>query len=234
MICRCSGESLRRRSGGSDQGWHLKLPLDGAGTSLAEVATDDVSARTMGESTTLTHWHEVEVELTGGGPRLLKAAAKRLRHSGLRPAGHSAKLARALAPAGRPREIALHETSACGRTWPARTRSASVSCTRAVSAMPSSSRSRRQRDGGGSSRPGDGNWPSSNSRWHDSRCTEAVVSLGQTGRAGWSAPRPATRRRVPWHTAAACGGSQRSCRTCPLRCAWFSWSIAGSGSRRSR
>ena len=143
------GVTLRRRRGGSDQGWHLKLPadgdsrreirlplgrsgrhvpaelatlvrayargeplrpvalitttrrrralLDGAGNSLAEVATDDVSSRTMGESTTLTHWCEVEVELTGGGQRLLKAADKRLRHSGLRPAGYSAKLARALA-----------------------------------------------------------------------------------------------------------------------------------------
>ena len=65
--------------------------------SLAEVATDDVSARTMGESTTLTHWREVEVELADGGPRLLRAADKRLRRSGLRPAGYAAKLERALA-----------------------------------------------------------------------------------------------------------------------------------------
>ena len=144
-----AGVTLRRRRGGSDAGWHLKLPLeagsrreirlplsragrhvpaelatlvrayargqtlvpvalvttvrrprallDAAGASLAEVATDDVSASTMGESTTLTHWREVEVELADGGPRLLRAADKRLRRSGLRPARHAAKLERALA-----------------------------------------------------------------------------------------------------------------------------------------
>jgi CHAD domain-containing protein len=142
------GVTLRRRRGGKDQGWHLKLPrggdsrqeiqlplgrrrqvpaelaslvrayargealqpvalitttrrgsglLNDAGESLAEVTCDDVSAQSMGESTTLTHWREVEVELTGGGPGLLKAADKRLRRSGLRPAGHSSKLQRALA-----------------------------------------------------------------------------------------------------------------------------------------
>ena len=144
-----AGVTLRRRHGGGDAGWHLKLPLeagsrreirlplgragrrvpaelatlvrayargqalapvalittvrrprallDASGAVLAEVATDDVSARTMGESTTLTHWREVEVELAGGGPRLLRAADKRLRRSGLRPAGYAAKLERALA-----------------------------------------------------------------------------------------------------------------------------------------
>jgi CHAD domain-containing protein len=45
----------------------------------------------------LSSWHEVEVELTGGGPRLLRAADERLRGAGLRPAGHGAKLERALA-----------------------------------------------------------------------------------------------------------------------------------------
>jgi len=144
-----AGVTLRRRRGGTDAGWHLKLPLDsdsrreiqvplgrtgrrvpaelsvlvrayarggvlrpvalitttrhlrvlldGAGASLAEVMTDDVSAQTLGESTILSQWREVEVELTGGGPDLLRAADRRLRHSGLRPAGHSAKLERALA-----------------------------------------------------------------------------------------------------------------------------------------
>ena len=144
-----AGVTLRRRRGGHDQGWHLKLPLDGdsrreirlplgrggrrvpaelavlvrahargqalqpvaqvttrrrrrallddEGGSLAEVMTDNVSARTMGESTTLTQWRELEVELTGGGPHLLRAADKRLRQGGLRLAGHSAKLERALA-----------------------------------------------------------------------------------------------------------------------------------------
>jgi len=143
-----AGVTLRRREGGHDAGWHLKLPagtdtrreihlplgeagqvpaelatlargwtrgaalgpvaqigtirqrralLDGQGESLAEVATDDVSAQSMGESTTLSRWREIEVELTGGGPDLLKSIDKRLRQAGLQPAGHSAKLARALA-----------------------------------------------------------------------------------------------------------------------------------------
>jgi CHAD domain-containing protein len=144
-----AGVTLRRRRGGHDAGWHLKLPagtdtrreiqlplgragrrvpaelarlvrawtrgaalgpvaqigtirqrralLDGQGESLAEVMTDDVSAQSMGESTTLSQWREIEVELTGGGLDLLEAIDKRLRRAGLQPAGHSAKLARALA-----------------------------------------------------------------------------------------------------------------------------------------
>jgi len=143
-----AGITLRRRRGGSDAGWHLKLPegpgtrreirlplgqrrqvprelaqlvrvhtrgmalrpvarlttrrqtlvlLDKAGESLAEVASDDVSAQTMGDATTVSHWRELEVELTGGDRRLLKAADALLRRDGLRPAGRSAKLERALA-----------------------------------------------------------------------------------------------------------------------------------------
>jgi CHAD domain-containing protein len=166
-----AGITLRRREGGSDEGWHLKLPdaaagtaektagasrrreirltldqgdrdrldrrrksggdpvpaelaglvrahardaslrpvarietrrrlttlLDAAGTSLAEIAVDEVAAQSLGASTTLSRWNEVEIELTGGRPRLLRAAAERLRRSGLRPAGRSAKLERALA-----------------------------------------------------------------------------------------------------------------------------------------
>ena len=143
-----SGVTLRRRQGGSDPGWHLKLPeggdsrreiqlplgratrqvpkelgrlvraftrgealgpvaeistvrrrmvlLDEAGDSLAEVVDDDVSASTLGAQAELSHWREVEVELTGGGQGLLAAADKRLRRSGLRPAGRQAKLERAL------------------------------------------------------------------------------------------------------------------------------------------
>jgi CHAD domain-containing protein len=166
-----AGITLRRRAGGSDEGWHLKLPdpaaakaeksagaarrreirltldqgdrdrldrrrrsggdpvpaelarlvrahardaalrpvarietrrrlttlLDAAGTSLAEIAVDEVAAQSLGASTTLSRWNEVEIELTGGRPRLLRAADERLRRSGLRPAGRSAKLERALA-----------------------------------------------------------------------------------------------------------------------------------------
>ena len=80
---------------------------DRSGESLAEVAADDVSAQTMGRTTTRSRWHEVELELTGGGRRLLKAADEQLRRDGLRPAGRSAKLERALGgqlpgPAGEP------------------------------------------------------------------------------------------------------------------------------------
>jgi CHAD domain-containing protein len=141
--------TLRRRRGGHDEGWHLKLPAgqdsrrelgrpledgqsgvppelaelvraftrgeplqpvahistarrrrilrDAEGNSLAEVVTDEVSAQTMGASTTISGWQEAEFELTGGDLRLLRAADRRLRRAGLRPAGHAAKLERALA-----------------------------------------------------------------------------------------------------------------------------------------
>jgi CHAD domain-containing protein len=70
--------------------------LDDAGNSLAEVAADDVSARTLGQSTVVSRWQEVEVELTGGDRRLIEAADDLLRHhDSLRPAGRAAKLARA-------------------------------------------------------------------------------------------------------------------------------------------
>jgi len=146
-----AGVTLRRRRGGNDSGWHLKLPagpqtrrelrlplgrsgrtvpaelarlvtvysrgralapvariatvrhvrtlVDAAGTSLAEVVADEVSAQTLGESTTLSTWREVEVELTGGDRQLLRAADKRLRRGGLQPAGRTAKLERALGDA---------------------------------------------------------------------------------------------------------------------------------------
>jgi CHAD domain-containing protein len=142
-----AGATLRRRLGGDDAGWHLKLPagpgtrreirlppgdggtvpgelaglvqvyargeplrpvariatrrqrvilLGRSGESLAEVAADDVSAQTMGESTTVSRWHEVEVELTGGDRRLLDAAGKLLRQEGLRPSEWAAKLEHAM------------------------------------------------------------------------------------------------------------------------------------------
>jgi CHAD domain-containing protein len=146
-----AGVTLRRRRGGEDSGWHLKLPagpdtrreirlplgragrtvpaelaqlvkvysrgealgpvariatvrhvrtlVDESGASLAEVVADEVSAQTLGESTTISTWREVEVELTGGDRQLLRAADKRLRRGGLQPAGRTAKLERALADA---------------------------------------------------------------------------------------------------------------------------------------
>jgi CHAD domain-containing protein len=155
-----AGVTLRRRVGGHDDGWHLKLPagpvtrreirlplsypgdpvpdelaalvrgytrgkplrpvarmttrrqrltlLGESGQSLAEVAADDVAAQTLGTATTVSRWQELEIELTGGDRRLLKAADDLLRQVGLRPAGRPAKLERALAgqlpePAGRPK-----------------------------------------------------------------------------------------------------------------------------------
>ena len=143
-----SGITLRRRRGGGDAGWHLKLPagpqtrrelqlplgrrsegvpselarlvhgytrgddlvpvaristrrrlvilLDNHGESLAEVAADEVSAKALVEPPRASSWREVEVELTGGGRDLLKAADTVLRQAGLRPAGRAAKLERAL------------------------------------------------------------------------------------------------------------------------------------------
>jgi CHAD domain-containing protein len=139
---------LRRRRGGHDAGWHLKLPagsntrreirlplgrsrlrvpaelaqlvlvhtrgkdvkpvaristsrtrqllFDSDGTSLAEVATDDVTAQAMGDAPKTTRWHEVEVELTGGARDVLDAADQLLRRGGLSRSAQSAKLARAL------------------------------------------------------------------------------------------------------------------------------------------
>ena len=141
-----AGVTLRRRTGGDDAGWHLKLPAGpqtrqetqlpgtspdvpqelaemvlahtrgrplspvaristtrrrlilhgGNGRPLAEVAADDVRAQTMGGTTTVSQWHEVEVELTGGDRKLLAAVDGILRGDGLRPAAHAAKLERAL------------------------------------------------------------------------------------------------------------------------------------------
>src|SRR5712671_2364703 len=105
-----AGITLRRRTGGHDAGWHLKLPagdhsrreimlplgrarkhvpaelarlstarrrqllVDTAGASLAEVASDDVTAQAMRWTAEVSRWHEVEVELTGGSRDLLDAA----------------------------------------------------------------------------------------------------------------------------------------------------------------
>ncbi|MFD4028616.1 CHAD domain-containing protein [Streptomyces sp. NPDC058576] len=141
--------TLRRRTGGADEGWHLKFPvavgvrdeihepltdtlppslaallrsrvrnaeiapvvrllssrdvhhlLADDGTLLAEVSVDTVLAeRLAGEgSGTTAAWTEIEVELADDGdPAVLDAVEKRLRKAGVRPAGSSSKLARALA-----------------------------------------------------------------------------------------------------------------------------------------
>ena len=78
--------------------------LDGDGEPLAEVAVDDVRAQTLGDTTTVSRWDEVEVELVNGDRRLLRAADELLRRGGLHRAGRAAKLERALGlPPRRPR-----------------------------------------------------------------------------------------------------------------------------------
>ena len=104
-----------------------RLLLDAAGDSLAEVADDTVSAQSMGEVTALSQWREIEVELTGGGRKLLDAADRRLREAGLRPPGHAAKLERALdgrlpAPLPRPPADGRGAARWCWPTWPSRPR----------------------------------------------------------------------------------------------------------------
>ncbi len=152
-----AGITLRRRQGGHDAGWHLKLPagthsrreirlplgrskqrvpaqlaqlvrvhtrgkelrpvatistarsrqllFDADGAQLAEVASDDVTARALAQDDRVSRWHEIEFELTGGGKDVLDAADVLLRRSGVNRSGQSAKLARALdlPPPARPR-----------------------------------------------------------------------------------------------------------------------------------
>jgi CHAD domain-containing protein len=121
------GVTLRRRTGGTDAGWHLKLPLGGdsrqevrakgakrvpkeladlvlgltrgeplapiahirtkrrrwelldrEGRVAAEVVEDDVVAQTLGESSEIKAWREVEVELVEGGDEVFEAVESRL------------------------------------------------------------------------------------------------------------------------------------------------------------
>jgi CHAD domain-containing protein len=138
--------TVRRRSGGGDAGWHVKVPgtaagerveyraplagedlpaaldtqvralrrgaplrpvarirttrrqrplRDAAGRVLALLAEDDVAAQVSG--TGPRRWHEVEVELVEGDPRLLAHVDRVLRRAGARAAAAPSKLARALA-----------------------------------------------------------------------------------------------------------------------------------------
>jgi CHAD domain-containing protein len=167
------GITLRRRSGGGDDGWHLKLPagplsrmeirvslgrsarevpaelaelirarirdrplqpvaslttrrrsialLDPASKSLAEIADDQVTATRQGSGPSggpaASHWREVEVELTGGSPRLLQAVDELFVSHGLRSCRRSAKLERALGirPAGREARPQPCRTSPAGQ-----------------------------------------------------------------------------------------------------------------------
>jgi len=104
--------STRRRS------WTLS---DEAGEPLAEVAFDDVTGKALGAASSApSRWSELEVELAGGvrrgeGDRLLKAADRRLRGSGLlrsrRRMKLEAVLADGLARPARPRRPATSATA---------------------------------------------------------------------------------------------------------------------------
>lgn len=141
------GVTLRRRTGGDDAGWHLKLPAgrdtreevrlppresdevpgeladlvrartrgrrlapvvrmrtvrhrrwlaDAEGRTLAEIATDQVTARTLDRSADDVCWGEIEAELVDGGIDVLDAVDARLRECGARPAAQANKLERVL------------------------------------------------------------------------------------------------------------------------------------------
>ncbi len=112
-----AGITLRRRTGGADAGWHLKLPVtagtrrelqlplgDEATTVPAPLASplstwirDEprVSGRGDAPGKPAT-WREIEVELVAGGPEILAAAAARLTAAGARPSSSASKLGRLL------------------------------------------------------------------------------------------------------------------------------------------
>lgn len=157
------GITLRRRRGGTDAGWHLKMPagpdsrqelraplgrplvvparltglvaaytrgdelrpvatletrrtvvrlLGEDGTRLAEVADDLVTGQAGGEP---ERWREIEVELGGGPPELLKATGKRLRKGGARRASSASKLGRLLGDAVVPSQAAAARAAARSR-----------------------------------------------------------------------------------------------------------------------
>lgn len=121
------GVTLRRRTGGADEGWHLKVPINGdtreeirtkdakrvpkaladlvlgltrdeplapvahirtkrrrwelrddEGRIAAEVVEDDVVAQTLGRSSEIKAWREVEVELVEGGHEVFDAVERKL------------------------------------------------------------------------------------------------------------------------------------------------------------
>ncbi|OAA23620.1 hypothetical protein UG55_103556 [Frankia sp. EI5c] len=142
--------TLRRRTGGADAGWHLKLPVgpgvrdeiqrpltgdgpvpaelaelvtvylrgaqlrpvarlvtlrtarrlrDEAGTDLAEVVDDQVSATTLGPAATVQKWREIEVELGAGDPGVLDEVERLLTSAGADRSASASKLAQVLGPA---------------------------------------------------------------------------------------------------------------------------------------
>lgn len=74
----------------------IRMIVDAAGTPQAEIVVDEVSASTLGSSTTATEWREVEVELKNGDEALLRKVSKWLQKTGAMPSGSASKLAHAL------------------------------------------------------------------------------------------------------------------------------------------
>ncbi len=144
--------TLRKRVGGPDAGWHLKIPagrarteihsqsrgrtvpkglsdpllgvrrghdlspvatitttrdvlrlLDESGSTVAEVADDQVESATLGTESTLRSWREVEVELgPAGDEEVLRLIGERLVEWGARPSAFVSKLKRALGDSSGP------------------------------------------------------------------------------------------------------------------------------------
>lgn len=78
---------------------HCRRLRDRDGALLAEVVLDRVTGKSLiGEPSAALRWSEVEVELgAAGGRGLLKAADRKLRHSGLQRSQHGSKLQAVLA-----------------------------------------------------------------------------------------------------------------------------------------
>jgi CHAD domain-containing protein len=77
----------------------LRTLRDQAGSDLAEVAVDAVTAENYGDTATLMRWDEVEVELAEGvadAEQLLEAVDQTLRHHGLYRSRYASKLEQAL------------------------------------------------------------------------------------------------------------------------------------------
>ena len=143
------GATLRRRAGGADAGWHLKVPVGGdsrvelrvplngvtnappdeladlatalvrgaplrpvvlmktkrisrqlvgkKGRPVAEVTDDTVTARYLGDESTVDKWREVEVELAGrADAKVLDGAERVLRKAGVRRSARGSKLERVI------------------------------------------------------------------------------------------------------------------------------------------
>ncbi len=70
---------------------------DATGAAVGEVADEQVAAQTLGPSTMITGWHEIEVALSGADGALARSVDRRLRGAGARPGGDRNVLSRLFA-----------------------------------------------------------------------------------------------------------------------------------------